>query len=280
MGCLWPSRVGVGASSRIRRRVSVLVPLFNEAATVRLTLLRVLESPLVDEVVVIDDGSTDRSGEIVEDLIRDYLGPVHLRLFRQSRNRGKGAALRRGILEASGDIILIQDADLEYDPADYPRLLQPLFDDEADVVYGSRFSGYPRRVMRYWHSVANLIITTISNMTTNLNLTDIETGYKAFRASVIKSIPLRSDRFGFEPEVTAKIASLGCRVFEVPVSYRGRTYAEGKKIGVLDAFEAVAVILRFWRTRDVGPLAGGLSRQDEPGPASSPLPRAGSAGRE
>ncbi len=168
-----------------------------------------------------------------------------IRLYRQEKNQGKGAALRLGFREATGDIILVQDADLEYDPEDYRVLLQPILKGNADVVFGSRFLGGPHRVLYFWHSVGNWVLTTFSNALTNLNLTDMETGYKVFRAEVIKQIDLQQDRFGFEPEVTAKVAKLGARVYEVPISYAGRTYAEGKKIGWKDGVKALFCILKY-----------------------------------
>ncbi|MEO8383358.1 MAG: glycosyltransferase [Acidobacteriota bacterium] len=222
--------------------LSVIVPLYNERATVRELLQRVLAVPLAKEILVIDDGSTDGSRELVEEMARRE--PV-LRLIRQDRNRGKGAALRRGFEEARGEIVIVQDADLEYDPRQYPQLIQPIVDGDADVVYGSRFEGHPRRVMFYWHTVGNRFLTWLSNLTTNLNLTDMETCYKAFRREVIQSIRLYSNRFGFEPEVTAKIARRGYRIYEVPISYHGRDFWEGKKINWKDGVSAVWTILKY-----------------------------------
>jgi glycosyltransferase involved in cell wall biosynthesis len=228
--------------------LSVIVPCFNEAATIERLLARVLAADtlgLALEVVVVDDGSTDDSAAIVERLAG---GEPRLRLLRQDRNRGKGAALRRGLAAAEGDILLIQDADLEYDPCDYPRLLRPFLDEAADVVYGSRFrSGEAARVLYFWHSLANSLLTLLSNMCTNLNLTDMETGYKAFRRDIVARLQLREDGFGIEPEITAKIARLRPlpHIFEVGISYRGRTYDEGKKIGLRDAARALYCILRY-----------------------------------
>jgi glycosyltransferase involved in cell wall biosynthesis len=228
--------------------VSVIVPCFNEEATIESILTKILAADTLSmnlEVVVVDDGSTDRSQEAVN---RVAGADLRLKQLKQERNRGKGAAVRAGILAAKGDIILIQDADLEYDPGEYPKLLRPFVDGLADVVYGSRFrSGEAARVLYFWHSVANRGLTLLSNMCTNLNLTDMETGYKVFRRDILGRIRLQEERFGFEPEVTAKIARLRPlpRIYEVGISYRGRTYAEGKKIGFRDAAHAVYCIIRY-----------------------------------
>ncbi len=221
-------------------KLSVVVPVYNEAATILATIQRVQLSPFNTEIVVVDDGSTDGT----RDVLRAIADPT-VRVFFHSQNRGKGAALRTGFAQASGDYVIVQDADLEYDPADYPTLLQPLLNGDADVVFGSRFLSGPKRVLFFWHMVANSMLTLASNMTTNLNLTDMETGYKVFRLEVVRQLALRSDRFGIEPEITAKVARLQCRVYEVPISYHGRTYEEGKKIRWTDAFWALAAILRF-----------------------------------
>ena len=222
--------------------LSVIVPVYNERPTVGELLRRVVAVPIGKEIIVIDDCSTDGSDRVVEELAAHE---PSIRLVRQERNQGKGAALRRGFSEARGEVVIVQDADLEYDPADYPKLVQPIVDGDADVVYGSRFAGHPRRVMLYWHTVGNSILTWLSNVVTNLNLTDMETGYKAFRRDVIQSIRLNSDRFGFEPEVTAKIARRGYRIYEVPISYRGRDYWEGKKINWRDGLSAIWTIFKY-----------------------------------
>jgi glycosyltransferase involved in cell wall biosynthesis len=212
-------------------RLSVLMPVYNEKATLGDILERVLNAPLPPdvaglEIVVVDDGSTDGSGEM---LARAASQDPRIRVFRHERNQGKGAALRTAVREARGDVAVFQDADLEYDPADYVRLLKPILDLGADVVYGSRFAASEyRRILFFWHSLGNRLLTGLSNMLNDFNLTDMETGAKAFRMSVLKTLPLRSDRFGIEPEITAKIAKRRLAVFEVPIRYAGRTYAEGK----------------------------------------------------
>jgi glycosyltransferase involved in cell wall biosynthesis len=229
------------------RRISIVVPVFNERATVAELLERVASAPLpagLDrEVVVVDDASTDGTRDLLRSLVA--AGRPPFRLFEQPRNQGKGAALRRGFAEATGDVVVIQDADLEYDPAEYPRLLQPILDDKADVVFGSRFLGGPHRVLLFWHYAGNRFLTTLSNMMSNLNLTDMETCYKVFRRSLLDGMPLRSNRFGIEPELTAKLARRRARIYEVPISYHGRTYEQGKKIGWKDGFAALWAIVRF-----------------------------------
>ncbi|MEL7206955.1 MAG: glycosyltransferase family 2 protein [Actinomycetota bacterium] len=221
--------------------LSVVIPCYNEVATIDEILDRVLAAPATAEVITVDDGSTDGTVERLEQ--RD---DPRMKVLVQPYNQGKGAALRRGFAEATAEYVIVQDADLEYTPDDYPSLLEPLLDGRADVVYGSRFiSGSAHRVLYFWHSVGNRMLTATSNMFTNLNLTDMETCYKVFRREIIQSIDIREDRFGFEPEVTAKLARRRLRIYEVGVSYAGRTYEEGKKIGLKDAFRALWCILRY-----------------------------------
>lgn len=235
-------------------KLSVVIPVFNEMATLAEILRRVVAVDYPKEVILVDDGSTDGSRDLLATLEREGAAalegaaPRNLNEFKvafQPFNQGKGAALRRGFEEATGEMIVIQDADLEYDPADYFKLIGPVLSGDADAVYGSRFVGTPRRVLYFWHSLGNQALTTLSNAFTDLNLTDMETCYKLFRAECIRSIELEEDRFGFEPEVTAKLAQKGCRIYEVPISYRGRTYAEGKKIGWKDGARAVYAILKY-----------------------------------
>lgn len=224
-------------------KLSVVIPIYNERPTLRLAIERVLAVPLEMELLCVDDGSTDGSREILAILAKER---PEIRVFLQPRNMGKGAALRCGIKEATGDFVLIQDADLEYDPSDYMLLLGPLVEGKADVVYGSRFmGGGAHRVLYFWHSVGNGLLTLVSNALTNLNLTDMETCYKAFRREVIQSIPLEEDRFGFEPEVTVKISRLKLRIYEIGISYSGRTYAEGKKIGWKDGVRALWCLVKY-----------------------------------
>lgn len=224
-------------------KLSVVMPIYNERPTLAATIERVLALALDLELLCVDDGSTDGSLFVLEKLASQH---PQIRSFVQPHNMGKGAALRRGILEASGDFVIIQDADLEYDPAEYPLLLEPLLSGKADVVYGSRFmGGRPHRVLYFWHRVGNWILTMLSNAVTNLNLTDMETCYKVFRREIIQSIPLEEDRFGFEPEITVKIAQRRLRVYEVGISYAGRTYEEGKKIGWRDGVRTLWCLLRY-----------------------------------
>jgi glycosyltransferase involved in cell wall biosynthesis len=245
------------------RLLSILVPLYNEEEFVGALLDRVLEAPLPEgmarEIIVVDDGSTDSSPEIVAGLAAQH---TEIRLVHHDRNRGKGAAIRTAVELASGDYCVIQDSDLEYDPREYAALLRPLLEGKADVVYGSRFMIVgERRVLYFWHSIANRMLTGFCNLVADLNLTDMETCYKAFRTSLLKSIPLRCNRFGIEPELTIKVARRQARVYEIPISYHGRTYEEGKKIGLKDAIQAVFVILRYAFTNDLYTDAGPLTLQ-------------------
>jgi len=224
-------------------KLSVVMPVYNEQATLSRVIERVMSVGLEIELLCVDDGSSDGSREILGNLEKQW---PHMKVFLQPRNMGKGAALRRGIQAATGEYVIIQDADLEYDPGDYARLLAPLESGQADVVYGSRFlGGGPHRVLYYWHSVGNRVLTTLSNMITNLNMSDMETCYKVFRREVIQAIPLEEDRFGFEPEITVKIARRGLRVYEVGISYWGRTYEEGKKIGWKDGVRALWCLAKY-----------------------------------
>lgn len=237
--------------------LSILVPLYNEEEFVAPLLERVIAAPLPKglsrEIVVVDDGSTDGSTEAVEAVMARHPGLI--RLVRHERNQGKGAAIRTAIQHAEGEFSIIQDADLEYDPREYPKMLKPLLEGKADAVYGSRFmAAGERRVLYFWHAVANRLLTGACNLAADLNLTDMETCYKVFRADLVRGLPLRSNRFGFEPEITAKVARGGYVVYEVGISYYGRTYKEGKKIGWRDGFRALYCILKYnlWATREPG----------------------------
>jgi glycosyltransferase involved in cell wall biosynthesis len=224
-------------------KLSVVMPVYNERATLREITGKVLAVPIDLELICVDDGSRDGSREILAELQSEH---AQLRVILQPNNMGKGAALRRGIHEAKGDFVIIQDADLEYDPLEYPQLLEPLIQGKADVVYGSRFTGGgPHRVLYFWHSVGNWLLTLLSNCLTNINLSDMETCYKVFRREVIQSIPIEEDRFGFEPEITVKLAHRKLRIYEVGIGYWGRTYEEGKKIGWRDGFRALYCLLKY-----------------------------------
>ncbi len=241
-------------------KLSVVIPVYNEKNTLDEILRRVLDDEMRKEVIIVDDCSTDGTRQMLQSMAAlqnagKYFAPAQdgndpvplrdLRFFFQGQNQGKGAALRRGFTVVTGDIVLVQDADLEYDPRDYPRLLEPIIDGRADVVYGSRFLSGPQRVHYFWHYVANRFLTLLSDIFTNLKLTDMETCYKVFRKEVLQGIKLRSDRFGFEPEITAKIAKGNWRIYEVPITYAGRTYEEGKKITWKDGFQALWCIVRY-----------------------------------
>jgi len=221
-------------------KLSIVIPVYDEISTIEEILNRVRSVPQDKEILVIDDGSTDGTREWLEKLTME-----DVKVLFHSENQGKGAALRTGFEQVTGDIVIIQDADLEYDPRDYDCLIGPIVDGRADVVFGSRFLGGPHRVLFFWHYVGNKVLTVLSNMLTNLNLSDMETGYKAFRTSLLREIRIKSNRFGFEPEITAKFAKLKCRMYEVPISYSGRGYEEGKKITWRDGLAALLHVIRF-----------------------------------
>jgi glycosyltransferase involved in cell wall biosynthesis len=220
-------------------KLSVIIPVYNEAKTILEIIKRVKEAPFDKEIIVVDDYSKDGTAHLLKENCEGIKPLFH------ERNQGKGAAIRTALSQVTGEVTIIQDADLEYHPSEYPNLISPILNGMADVVYGSRFQGGTHRVLYFWHSVGNRMITTLSNMLTDLNLSDMETGYKAFRSEVLKNIRIESNRFGFEPEVTAKIAKMGCRVYEVPISYWGRDYSEGKKINYKDGLAAIYWILKF-----------------------------------
>jgi glycosyltransferase involved in cell wall biosynthesis len=224
-------------------KLSIVIPCYNEAKTIRQIVDRVRASPIAEkEIIIVDDCSRDGT----RDLLRTEIAPLVDKIVYHEINRGKGAALRTGFAAVTGDIVLVQDADLEYDPREYPKLIKPILDGQADVVFGSRFMGAEaHRVVYFWHMVGNKLLTLLSNMATNINVTDMETCYKAFRREVLQKITIEEDRFGFEPEITAKVARLDCVIYEIGISYYGRTYKEGKKIGWRDGFRALYAIVKY-----------------------------------
>ncbi len=229
-------------------KLSVVIPVYNEERWLGGLVRRVQAVPIPKELILVNDASTDSTADVLTALEAEY---DNVKVYHQPKNAGKGAALREGFKHCTGDVVVVQDADWEYDPAEYPRLIQPIVDGRADVVFGSRFIGDSHRVLYFWHSICNRMLTTLSNMFTNLNLTDMETCYKVFRKEVLDGINLKSNRFGFEPEITAKVArkrpgQTPWRIFEIPISYSGRTYEDGKKIGLKDAFNALYCIVRYW----------------------------------
>jgi glycosyltransferase involved in cell wall biosynthesis len=222
-------------------KLSVIIPVYNEAATIKEIISRVKKIDIGKEIIVIDDCSTDGTQKLLKEIEQNE----NIKVFYHEQNQGKGAALRTGFKHIQGEIAIIQDADLEYDPQEYYHLIQPILDDKADVVYGSRFIGGSHRVLLFWHYVGNKLVTLLSNMFTNLNLTDMETGYKVFRTEVLKKIEVKSNRFGFEPEITAKVAKQKCRIYELPISYYGRDYSQGKKITWRDGIVALWCIIKY-----------------------------------
>ena len=247
-------------------KLSIVMPVYNEAASIREILKRVQALPHPKEIIIVDDGSLDGTREILP-----TLAGGEVRVFFHATNHGKGAALRTGFAHARGDVVVVQDADLEYNPRDIPSLLLPIERGEADVVFGSRFLGGPHRVLNFWHYVGNRVLTLLSNMCTNLNLTDMETGYKIFRSEILRQVQIECDRFGFEPEITAKIARLRCRIYEQPISYAGRDYDQGKKITWRDGVAALYHIARFsWSNRRPRPVAPVAAEEIAPRPAELP----------
>lgn len=246
-------------------KLSVIVPIYNERTTLRKVVEKVLSVPIEIELICVDDGSQDGSRELLADLQNRY---PQLKTLIQPKNMGKGAALRRGIQAASGDYVIVQDADLEYDPSEFPSLLEPLVQGRADVVYGSRFlGGRPHRVLYFWHFVGNSFLTLLSNALTNINLTDMETCYKAFRREIIQAIPIEENRFGFEPEITVKVAKRRLRIYEIGISYSGRTYKEGKKIGWKDGFRALWCLLKYSLKENAVPVVSENSEYSSESPS-------------
>lgn len=226
-------------------KLSVAMPVFGESRTIREIIRRVRAVPINKEIVIVDDYSPKKKGDNTREILKEYENDPDIKVYYHDYNQGKGAALRTAFRHCTGDVVIVQDADLEYDPAEYARLIQPIVDGRADVVYGSRFKGETTRIHLFWHRIANGILTLLSNFFTNLNLTDMETCYKVFRRDVIQQIEIKQNRFGVEPELTAKIAKMKCKVYEMPISYSGRDYSEGKHIGIKDAFNALYCIVWY-----------------------------------